>query len=789
MSKSEVGLESSIQQETAPRDHFIPLVSFTLVVIVACAVYISYRIPSNPLTNTLVWLALLSAGLTGLVAFVLRRQVQVDHTIPLTYLAQSLENIAKGDDNTPVWGQERTDAVGEAARAAEKARRHWVNIPDIMIDGPDGAVPMRFNGETAPLFTRLREEIQGAVGSISKAANQLQAGAEINQAGVRGFAEQLHLTLQQLTHVTQEGSTRLAALHSDIADSTTQLRLTQENAVGQFTRMLPQFEERAEGLNEIVRLTGQQTATTLQQLQQSSHMIREAANYNQSVGQKFAHEADDLSQRLFAAVNLMRSSGKVLAETNEVARTRMHEILGTMTNAEQALTHTLDSTRSRITLTADMADMIADLSVRTESNASMMATAVDGLLQHNANLTQQVDVSGKRLDGMLQNVDAIQQKFASTVATVATRSEQIEHVLRHLHSQHERLMAELARSSGESANSLGRLALESEQLIARIEAQLALAGAIADTELRRLGDATAAAAESAQAASNQLTQATQLLLAGGSKVDTMAGSMAGQLARLDREIGASLESVVARTDQLATRNEEQLDAVYGKVEEMGQRLAALSHLTHTMGQVAAQLGQLIPQIGAGAPQEDVIQLRHDMRAVVEDLLDWQKNINATLNNIPAQMQRELGGSFDQHLILLRGQIEATRQDMMSAVSDQQQGFGRKLDSLEEVSSFVADNVTAPKADAGQLAAALRGIVTALSQINNQLHSFDQRLPAEVTPETAAEIDPEQQKMDQALTAVTDIFSSLRDRGDDVISRLNEMAVHLQSAADKIQRDA
>lgn len=782
---SQTPVEPTTAPESAKGGMLLPVMVMLMLGLLAGAVYVSYQIPSSPMTLTLVWIALFSVGLTAIVTFVLWRQLQKDYVTPLAHLAQSLENISTLNPDQPVWGQERDDMVGEAARAAEKARQQWLSAPDVVVQTTSGSVPLRFNGAMAPLFNQLQQDMQTAVGSITKAAGQLQAGVEANQAGVRGFAEQLHLTLQQLTHATLEGTSRLAMLHTDIEQSTERLRLVQEGAVGQLSRMLPELEQRSDGLNEIVRLTGQQTAITLQQLQQSSHLMRDAADYNKSVGDKFASEADELSQRLFAAVNLLRSSGKVLSETNEVARARMHEILTTMTQAEAALNQTLDSTRSRITLTADMADMLADLSVRTENNASMMATAVDGLLQHNASLTKQVDVSGKRLDSMLANVDNLQVKFASAVTVVAERSEQIEQVLRHLHTQHQQLMTELARSGGDGASTLGKLATESEQLIARIEAQLALAGAIADTELRRLGDATAAAAESAQDASNQLTKATQMLLTGTSKVESAADGVAGHLQKLDKSLSTSLQSLVVRTDQLASNNETRLENMSGKVEEMTQKLNTLGQLTNTMAQVAAQLAQLIPQLGSAG--DDAGTVKREMAIVVKDMLEWQRSINATLATLPQRLERELGTSFEQQMIALRGQMEATRQDMMAAVSVEQSTVVNKLSALEEVSSFVADSVTAdsPKAEAGKVALALRGIVAALSQINSQLHDIDTRLPAGGDIATP----PEQASghADQALSAVTDIFSSLRDRGDNVINRLNEMATHLQSAADKNQR--
>jgi HAMP domain-containing protein len=753
----------------------------------AGVIWLSYQLPHTPVQFSIIWLTLAVIGLSAAMLFWMRHAWREAHQLPLERLADALQACASNATTAPLWGRDRTDSIGAVAQAAEQARRHWCAQPDVIVGANGGQVPLRFNGVTGALFEALKQELSSAISTVTRAASQLQAGAEASQAGVRGFAEQVQDTLQHLTHATLQGVDRLGQLHGNMADSAAQLRGLQEQTVRQLATLVPELQERADGLHAIVRLTGQQTATSLQQLQHSTHLIRDTAQLNHSIGQKFSHEADELTQRLFAAVTLLRSSGKVLAETNEVARSRMHDILGSMTQAETALTQTLDTTRAKISLTNDMAAQLADLSVRTENNANSMATAVDGLLQHNASLSQQVDVSGKRLDSMLNNVDALQHKFAASVATVATRSEQIEQVLRHLHTQHQQVITELARSGGDSASHLGRLAIESEQLIARIEAQLALAGAIADSELRRLGDATAAAAESAQLASNQLTEATQLLLFGGGEVANLTTGMTDQLARLEHDVTASLATVQECTEQLVTHNIAQFNAVHDKVEVMSQRLAALGQLTGTMGQVAAQLGQLIPQVG-GAESGDMAQLRLDMMQVVQELLGWQKTINATLETLPAHLQHSMNDTLDPQLIMLRGQLEATRQDMMAVVSEQQHEFGRRFDRSDEVSGFIADSVTAgssangaatTKPDNAQLANVLREIVTALSQINRQISALDQRLP-----EPAQATAPSPEQVDHALSAVTDIFASLRDRGDDVINRLNAMASHLQTAAEK-----
>ncbi|MEJ0063833.1 MAG: hypothetical protein WDO70_11745 [Alphaproteobacteria bacterium] len=719
------------------------------------AMFISYNMPPSSHMTTLVWLTILGAVTAGLTAFELYRQLTRDLAVPLAQLAQSIENMSDGDLTAPIWGQERTDAIGALARSADKTRQYFAQIPDAVIATPDGPAHLKFNGKSEGLFALLQETMMNALHAVGETVVRLQADSDHHRASAQETAEGLSRNLQELTQAVRSGMAGLQLLQGNMEQSAGSLQRTQDKAIGQLAAVLPKLEERAGTLTEIVRLAGKQTESTLKQLQQSNKTMHEAAQFSNVVGQKFAREGEDLAARMFAAITMLRNGGKVLTETNEVARSRMNEILTTMGDAEQALRAMLDHAASRMTLTADVADRIADLSVRTEASAGMMASAVDGLMQHNTSLAKQVDSGGKRLDGMLRGVEALQHNLAGATAGIAARGEQIEHVLRHMRGQHDKLMAELTKSGGDAASGLSRVAAESEQLISRVEAQLALASAIADGELRRLGDATAAAAESAELASTQLTSATRLLLEGGTKVEIVAGGMQGQLARLDREIGDAIDNMAARTDEIATRNETRLTAIYGKVEDMAQRLAALNQLTGALGQVAGQLGQIIPQIGQDGEKTEIDSLRREIE-------DWRRDIGAALASMPEQLHERIGG---------------------------------KLAEIEEASGFVAMQVTAPAHDTPQLMTALSGIVSALGQISSQLNRLDGRLPRHaandqnnnVVPLPAAAGPPDQ--IDQALTNMTDIFSSLRDRGDDVINRLNEVAVHLQTAADKIQKDS
>ncbi len=766
-----------------------------LSVIAICigAVGIYYFFPTSFALLLTSLIALLGAGIAAVALYAYYCQLRDSLSLPLQEVIESVDRLANGDSGSPIWGIYRNDAVGELARNIEHLRQYFSETGDVQIESERGPLRVKFDGEAAPLFDRLQQSMQAAMQTVAEAAMNLQETTNASRTEAHAFTGELRQNLLQLTETAATCNSQISGMHDDLRHSTSRLLSAQNESVQQLNAVVPALGEKLNALDQVAKIAGQQTEITLKQLLQSSHSMRETAQFSNTVSQKFAKESEELSARMFAAINLLRSSGKAMADTNDLTRGRVNEMVTALTQAEQELRRTLDSAASRITVTADMADRISDLTIRTEASASMMTSAVDGLLQHNAGFAQQIEANSKRFNAMLTNVDTLQQNFSGAISTISVRGEQIEQVLRHLRQQHERLMTELTRSSGDAAAGLSKLATESEQLIARVEAQLALAGAIADGELRRLGEATTVAAESAQIASNQLTQATQMLIEGGAKVDQVSGNMQTQLARLDREIGGAIENMVARTDEIATRTEAKVTAVYDRVDDMAQRLTALSQLTGTMGQVAAQLGGIIPQLGQGGTSGGLSELRQEIRTIANGIGLWQQEVATTLAALPARMGTMLGTNpdsslADSSLSVIRAQIESTRQDVLTSITGTSGDVLHRLHGLEEVGSFVADHITTPKPD--NVGGALRGVLAALGQITTQLHQIDQRLPrgnGVITPFMIANDTQDKKHVDQALTTVTDIFTSLRDRGDDVINRLNQVANHLQSAAEKIQR--
>jgi hypothetical protein len=764
-------VSSTPPQKMGPNLVLISVIALAWLALLAATIYFTVTTLSLITTN-LIWILAGNFALTAAALIACLGHARRRYLAPLSDLTQSLANMTAGDVQTPIWGKDRRDMIGALARMADQWRRNRLEqTPDIVVATPDGIKQFSFRGAAAPLFESLKQELQHNGQILHRAANQLQAGVEAQQASMRGFADNLYATLQNLAQSAQSHETRADTLLERMTSNDTTLRETQSEALTRFLQIAGQIEKRAGMMDEILQLTGRQAATTLSHLQHSSHLLRQSANENHTLGERLRLELSDVSERTLAALALLRSSGKVLAETTEISRLRAHEILSTMSAAETALTETLHDARTSITHTADMATLLTDLSRRTETNAGLMAEAVAGLLSQNAVLTQQVDAGGQRLELVMQTIADLQEKFSGCVTGLLGRSEQLDHVLRQLQAQHHRLQQEMLRHGGDAAGNLARLAQESEQLIARIEAQLALAGSVTETELRRLSEATTIAAENAVTAGGQLTQATQALITGGHKIEIVADAIARNMQNLQEDLTTSLHDIITQTETMTARHEDRLHSVHGEIEQMSQKLSALGQLTVTLSQVAGQLGQAIPQLG-GSNNSEIAPLRQDLRILVAELLNWQHSINAGFAEIPQLIKQNLGSG-------LEGQFAELSSQLALSLEQKTLGLSQKLQRLDEVNGFIADYATAPKQDMAQLVAALRGIITALTQINDQLHVLDDRLP---------ERHEARQPVDQALSAVTDIFVSLRDRGDDVINRLHDMANQLQSAAENPTRE-
>jgi HAMP domain-containing protein len=89
------------------------------------------------------WASLIIASACAAGIYLTLRDKQ---SAPMRALAQSIQNMARGDMRTAIWGTERQDMIGELARAVDTARYHFSHLPDLSLLSEQGPVRMRFEG-------------------------------------------------------------------------------------------------------------------------------------------------------------------------------------------------------------------------------------------------------------------------------------------------------------------------------------------------------------------------------------------------------------------------------------------------------------------------------------------------------------------------------------------------------------------------------------------------------------------------------------------------------------------
>ncbi len=247
------------------------------------------------------------------------------HSAPMRALAQSIQNMARGDMRTAIWGTERQDMIGELARAVDIARYHFSHLPDLSLLSEQGPVRMRFEGGSRSLFEAMMQAISRDSENIHTLSSNLTSIVTQQQHSISALSGQVESVLENIVQRGQNGDAMIKQAIADMFGSTENLKNAHSHAIDQLNRLIPHIQERAQGLAEITHITGKQISHTLHSLSASEEGLKINAEQVSETLAKISTTADDLGERLFGAINLLQASGKVLAETTDDIKTRFAE--------------------------------------------------------------------------------------------------------------------------------------------------------------------------------------------------------------------------------------------------------------------------------------------------------------------------------------------------------------------------------------------------------------------------------------------------------------------------------
>lgn len=288
--------------------------------------------PSKPLSEAKLWSMLLAfaswlsliigaSSIGGMYLVAKDRR-----SVPLKALAQSVENMARGDMRTAIWGLERQDSIGDLARAIDSARYRFSQLPDVALMSDEGPVHLRFEGETRSLFDAMMKALSADAENIREQSASLTSSVQGQKESIAELGSKVEEILSDLAQRGKNGDKQLTGAIKEMVSSTENLKNAHTHAADQLARLIPAIQDRAQGLAEITQITGKQLTHTLQSLASSEISLKSNAEQTKETLSKLSSTADDLGERLFGAINLLQASGKVLGETTEAIKAEWSEI-------------------------------------------------------------------------------------------------------------------------------------------------------------------------------------------------------------------------------------------------------------------------------------------------------------------------------------------------------------------------------------------------------------------------------------------------------------------------------
>lgn len=290
------------------------------------------------------------------------------HSAPMRALAQSIQNMARGDMRTAIWGVERQDMVGELARAVDIARYHFSHLPDISVLSDQGPVRMRFEGESRSLFEAMMKTISRDSENIREQAASMNATTTQQTQAVANLSTKVESVLQNIARSGSQGEIQIKQAIHDMTASVENLKNVHTHAADQFNRMLPALQERVYGLAEIASITGKQVSQTLQSLNATELGLKTNTEQAGHLLTRLSSTADDLGERMFGAINLLQAGGRIMTEhaqkigglapIDATAKTGAPELVplpvaATLTeDALQPINHRLDSVAAQLQILA-----------------------------------------------------------------------------------------------------------------------------------------------------------------------------------------------------------------------------------------------------------------------------------------------------------------------------------------------------------------------------------------------------------------------------------------------------
>jgi predicted component of type VI protein secretion system len=550
---------------------------------------------------------------------------------PMRALAQSIQNMARGDMRTAIWGTERQDMIGELARAMDIARYHFSHMPDVSLLSEQGPVRLRFEGGARSLFEAMMKAISSDSENIRSQSSALTDVVKQQKESLTALSSKVESILLNITQRGQTGELQIAQAISEMMGSAENLKNAHAHATDQLNRLIPSIQDRAQGLAEITHIAGKQITQTLQSLTASDASLKANADAGKEALAKLSSTADDLGERLFGAINLLQASGKVMAETTENIKSRLGE------NATPVPELSLAPLDERLReITQKLASLQAKLDAQTE--AQKVVVPSDDATAHQVAIAAALDEMNAKIAALTESLPVIFNGDSDE----ALRPAALQDGIADLHDK----IAELADLNGRVAVFASALPGDMRQAVREELQLLSEKNDVADLRVKiaELSELNGKVAVLASVLPGDMRQAMREELQGHAEQNDSA-ALAEKLAALQNEI----EKTLATSPELARQ-----------MSQIGLQLAAQIDTLRTV--IDATLQQEI----AGKLSAFEAMLAATQRSAEATQIEIEKPTPSPTFTLSPEIQKQFLDQWFQ----MSAQIEASRASLADALAEQ-----------------------------------------------------------------------------------------------------------------------
>lgn len=248
--------------------------------------------------------------------------LQIGITQPLKSLTWSLRAISSGRVNQPVWGTDRTDEIGEIARAGEKIRQSLTEVEALRELAQEGQINIRLEGEASALLSETISEVIASVNDATDALRRAADGVQETQAAQQQASAQQSGDINAVTSKLDTLVTGLDQAHQHLAQAT-------ETRLAHLDTVAGQLGERGARIDEAFDAIKSRTGHAIDGLTTSISAFGNAASSVQSIQGAFFESCDRISADAATTAQSLRSLADQLSGVVAEVGTHLQAQAGT----------------------------------------------------------------------------------------------------------------------------------------------------------------------------------------------------------------------------------------------------------------------------------------------------------------------------------------------------------------------------------------------------------------------------------------------------------------------------